>query len=134
MERHFALTDNDVAAVNERFRRGHRAGVAIQLVFLRASRYVSSASWDATRNPACDSSILSAHCTTAARPNCRPTVTGRRVSDLVRQAYDHTTVRQARSAIEYRHRLVAIKALVHDSERTAQERLDVSDSVASCLQ
>ncbi|MPW18135.1 Tn3 family transposase [Paraburkholderia sp. CNPSo 3157] len=50
--------------------------------------------------------------------------TGRRVSDLVRQAYDRTTVRQARSAIEYRQQLVAIKELVHDSERTAQERLD----------
>ena len=50
--------------------------------------------------------------------------TGRRVSDLVRQAYDRTTVRQARSAIEYRQQLVAIKALVQDNERTAQERLD----------
>ncbi|MGF6970822.1 hypothetical protein OKW43_007917 [Paraburkholderia sp. WC7.3g] len=50
--------------------------------------------------------------------------TGRRVSDLVRQAYDRTMVRQARSAIEYRQQLVAIKALVQDSERTAQERLD----------
>jgi len=49
--------------------------------------------------------------------------TGRRVSDLVRQAYDRTTVRQARSAIECRAQLVAIKALVQDSERTAQERL-----------
>jgi hypothetical protein len=49
---------------------------------------------------------------------------GRRVSDLVRQAFDRTTVRQARSAIEYRQQLVAIKALVQDSERTAQERLD----------
>lgn len=50
--------------------------------------------------------------------------TGRRVSDLVRQAYDCTTVRQARSAIEYRQELVAIKALVQDNERTAQERPD----------
>lgn len=49
---------------------------------------------------------------------------GRRVSDLVRQAYDRTTVRQARSAVEYRQQLVAIKALVQDSKRTAQERLD----------
>ena len=49
---------------------------------------------------------------------------GRRVSDLIRQAYDRTTVRQARSAIEYRQQLVAIKALVQDSERTTQERLD----------
>ncbi|MFP4897057.1 DUF4158 domain-containing protein, partial [Paraburkholderia sp. EG304] len=37
VERYFALTDSDVAAVKERFRRGQRAGVAIQLVFLRAS-------------------------------------------------------------------------------------------------
>ncbi|MGF6931131.1 hypothetical protein OKW41_000270 [Paraburkholderia sp. UCT70] len=37
VERYFALTDSDIAAVNERFRRDHRAGVAIQLVFLRAS-------------------------------------------------------------------------------------------------
>ena len=28
--------------------------------------------------------------------------TGRRVSDLVRQVYDRTAVRQARSAVEYR--------------------------------
>jgi TnpA family transposase len=50
--------------------------------------------------------------------------TGRRVSDLVRQAYDRTTARQARSAVEYRQQLVAIKALVQDSKLTAQERLD----------
>ncbi|MBB5499614.1 Tn3 family transposase [Paraburkholderia sp. MM5384-R2] len=50
--------------------------------------------------------------------------TGRRVSDLVRQAYDRTTVRQARSAVEYWQQLVAIKALVQDSSRPAQERLD----------
>lgn len=37
VERYFAMTDSDVAAVNERFRRDRRAGVAIQLVFLRAS-------------------------------------------------------------------------------------------------
>ena len=49
---------------------------------------------------------------------------GRRVSDLVRQAYDRTTIRQARAAVEYRQQLVAIKALVQDSKRTAQERLD----------
>jgi len=33
-------------------------------------------------------------------------------------------VRQARSAIEYRQQLVAIKALVQDNQRTAQDRLD----------
>jgi Domain of unknown function (DUF4158) len=37
VERYFALTDSDVAAINERFRRDRRAGAAIQLVFLRAS-------------------------------------------------------------------------------------------------
>ncbi len=59
--------------------------------------------------------------------------TGRRVSDLVRQAYDRTTVRQARSAIEYRQQLVAIRALVQDSERTAQERLDDIGKLLECL-
>ncbi len=37
VERYFALTDSDVAAINERFRPDRRAGAAIQLVFLRAS-------------------------------------------------------------------------------------------------
>nr|WP_235527660.1 DUF4158 domain-containing protein [Burkholderia sp. Leaf177] len=37
MERYFALTDSDIAAINERFRRDRLAGVAIQLVFLRSS-------------------------------------------------------------------------------------------------
>jgi hypothetical protein len=37
VEPYFALTDSDVAAVNERCRRDRRAGVAIQLIFLRAS-------------------------------------------------------------------------------------------------
>jgi len=37
VERYFALTDIDVAAINERFRRDRRAGAAIQLLFLRAS-------------------------------------------------------------------------------------------------
>ncbi|MDR5822477.1 hypothetical protein [Caballeronia sp. LZ043] len=46
--------------------------------------------------------------------------TGRRISDLVRQAYDRTTVRQARSAIEYRQKLVAIKVLVQDHERAGR--------------
>ncbi|MGF6736099.1 hypothetical protein OKW50_008272 [Paraburkholderia youngii] len=40
VELYFALTDSDVAAVKERFRRGQRAGVAIQLVFLRASGHI----------------------------------------------------------------------------------------------
>ncbi|MFP3556991.1 Tn3 family transposase [Paraburkholderia sp. SIMBA_049] len=59
--------------------------------------------------------------------------TGRRVSDLVRQAYDRTTIRRARSATEYRQQLVAIKALVQDSERTAQERLDDIGKLLECL-
>lgn len=37
VERYFALSDSDVAAINERFRRDRRAGAAVQLVFLRAS-------------------------------------------------------------------------------------------------
>ncbi|AYQ43550.1 Tn3 family transposase [Burkholderia lata] len=37
VEHYFALSDSDVAALNERFRRDRRAGAAIQLVFLRAS-------------------------------------------------------------------------------------------------
>ncbi|TDG02544.1 Tn3 family transposase [Paraburkholderia guartelaensis] len=59
--------------------------------------------------------------------------TGRRVSDLVRQAYDRTTVRQAHSAVEYRQQLVVIKALVRDSRRTAQERLDDIDKLLANL-
>nr|WP_238553222.1 Tn3 family transposase [Cupriavidus necator] len=49
--------------------------------------------------------------------------TGRRVSDLVRQAYNRTTTKQARSAIEYRQQIVEIKALVDDTRRSAEERL-----------
>lgn len=48
---------------------------------------------------------------------------GRRVSDLVRQAYDKTQARQARSSVEYRDRLVFIKTLVDDTSRTVEERL-----------
>ena len=48
---------------------------------------------------------------------------GRRVSDLVRQAYDKTLARQARSAAEYRDRLVSVKMLVDDVGRPAEERL-----------
>lgn len=48
---------------------------------------------------------------------------GRRVSDLVRQAYNKTTTKQARSAVEYRQQLVEIKALVDDTRRSAEERL-----------
>nr|WP_257993276.1 Tn3 family transposase [Cupriavidus pauculus] len=49
--------------------------------------------------------------------------TGRRVSDLVRRAYEKTTTKQARSAADYRDRLLAIKMLVGDPERSAEERL-----------
>lgn len=48
---------------------------------------------------------------------------GRRVSDMVRQAYDKTQIKQARSSVEYRDRLVDIKALVADNSRPAEERL-----------
>ena len=48
---------------------------------------------------------------------------GRRISDLVRQAYNKTTTKQARSAIEYRQQLVEIKALVDDTRRSAEDRL-----------
>ncbi|GCB06510.1 Tn3 family transposase [Ralstonia sp. SET104] len=48
---------------------------------------------------------------------------GRRISDLVRQAYNKTTTKQARSAVEYRQQLVEIKALVNDTRRSAEERL-----------
>ncbi len=37
VEYYFALTDSDLAAINQKFRRDGRAGAAIQLVFLRAS-------------------------------------------------------------------------------------------------
>lgn len=49
--------------------------------------------------------------------------TGRRVSDLVRQAYSRTTTKQARSAIEYRQQMIKIKALIDDTRRSAEERL-----------
>ena len=49
--------------------------------------------------------------------------TGRRVCDLVRQAYDKTKTKQARSAVEYRQQLIVIKVLVHDTSRPAEERL-----------
>lgn len=47
----------------------------------------------------------------------------------MRHAYDRTTARQAHSAVEYRQQLVAIKALVRDSRRTKQERLDDIDKL-----
>lgn len=37
IERYFALTNSDIAALNEPFRRNRRAGAALQLVFLRTS-------------------------------------------------------------------------------------------------
>ncbi|WKZ88736.1 Tn3 family transposase (plasmid) [Ralstonia pickettii] len=48
---------------------------------------------------------------------------GRRVSDLVRRAYNRTTAKQVRSAVEYRQQLVDIKALVDDARRPAEDRL-----------
>ncbi|WP_240462208.1 hypothetical protein [Burkholderia sp. Nafp2/4-1b] len=49
--------------------------------------------------------------------------TGSRVSDLVRHAYDRATLKQARSAVEYRQQLIAIKAPVDDMSRPAEEQL-----------
>ena len=50
LERYFSLTDVDVAALNERFRRDRRAGAAVQLLFFagkrshaRPRRYASTA-------------------------------------------------------------------------------------------
>ncbi|GLC95390.1 hypothetical protein Tamer19_47990 [Cupriavidus sp. TA19] len=37
VEYYFALTDRDIAAINQKFRRAGRAGAAVQLAFLRAS-------------------------------------------------------------------------------------------------
>ncbi|WP_231973454.1 DUF4158 domain-containing protein [Ralstonia insidiosa] len=37
VDRYFALTESDIFAINQKFRRDGRAGAAIQLVFLRAS-------------------------------------------------------------------------------------------------
>jgi hypothetical protein len=48
---------------------------------------------------------------------------GRRVSDLIRQAYNKTTTKQARSALQYRQQLVEIKGLVDDDSRSAEARL-----------
>lgn len=60
---------------------------------------------------------------------------GRRVSDLVRQAYDKTQTRQARSSVEYRERLVSIKTLVDDTSRSAEERLaSIGELVADVAQ
>ncbi|HDR9001583.1 TPA: hypothetical protein QDB06_001420 [Burkholderia vietnamiensis] len=50
--------------------------------------------------------------------------TGRRVSDLVRHVYDRTTVKHARSVVEYGQQLMSIKVLVNDISRSAEERLD----------
>lgn len=47
----------------------------------------------------------------------------RRVSDLVRHAYEKTQAKQARSSVEYRERLLSIKALVNDTSQPAEQRL-----------
>lgn len=49
--------------------------------------------------------------------------TGRRISDLMRQASGKTQARQARSSAEYRERLVSIREIVGDQTRTAEQRL-----------
>nr|WP_240746015.1 DUF4158 domain-containing protein [Cupriavidus oxalaticus] len=59
---------------------------------------------------------------------------GRRVSDLVRHAYNKTTTKQARSAVEYRQQLVAIKALVRDNTRPAEARLAEIEALLGELQ
>ncbi|CAN7753559.1 Tn3 family transposase [Cupriavidus necator] len=59
---------------------------------------------------------------------------GRRVSDLVRYAYNKTTTKQARSAVEYRQQLVAIKALVRDNTRPAEARLADIEALLGELQ
>ncbi|HVK93862.1 MAG TPA: Tn3 family transposase [Noviherbaspirillum sp.] len=64
---------------------------------------------------------------------------GRRVSGLIRQAYHKTQSKQARSSVTYRERLLSIKAIVHDEQRSAEERLsavvalleDISDKPQS---
>jgi TnpA family transposase len=48
---------------------------------------------------------------------------GRRVADLVRQAYHKTQSKQAKASIVYRERCLSIKAIVDDKERPAEERL-----------
>ncbi|WP_205751686.1 MULTISPECIES: hypothetical protein [Cupriavidus] len=59
---------------------------------------------------------------------------GRRVSDLVRHAYNKTTTKQGRSAVEYRQQLVAIKALVRDNTRPAETRLAEFEALLGELQ
>lgn len=56
---------------------------------------------------------------------------GRRVADLVRQAYHKTQSKQAKASIVYRERCLAIKAIVDDKTRPAEERLD---AIAEILQ
>ena len=48
---------------------------------------------------------------------------GRRVSDLIRQAYHKTQSKQAKASVLYRERCLSIKAIVDDETRPANERL-----------
>jgi TnpA family transposase len=50
-------------------------------------------------------------------------LSGRRVSDLVRQAYDRTQARQAKASVQYRECILAIKALTEDASQSAESRL-----------
>lgn len=48
---------------------------------------------------------------------------GRRVSDLIRQAYHKTQSKQAKASVLYRERCLSVKAIVDDETRPAEERL-----------
>ena len=50
-------------------------------------------------------------------------MTGRRVNDLVRHASNRVTVKQARSAVEYRQQAEAMRQIVHDDDRSAEARI-----------
>ena len=50
-------------------------------------------------------------------------MTGRRVNDLVRHASNRVTARQARSAIEYGRQRDAMRVIIHDNDRSAEERI-----------
>lgn len=52
-------------------------------------------------------------------------MTGRRVNDLVRHASGRVVASQARSAIGYRQQLQDMRRIVHDDERSAEDRIAV---------
>lgn len=59
--------------------------------------------------------------------------TGRRVSDLLRQASERTRVRQVRRSGDYRSGLVKIKEHLDDASRTAEERLAAIRDIVTSL-